>query len=100
MTTRLVGGLYGVVIGRMFFGESMFARRSDASKVAFVHLVLPAPTMGFPAHRLPDVRPLISRRWARARLAAASSWTEVGRLVQCEPVAGPWTLDPDLAESV
>ena len=35
----LVGGLYGVSIGRMFFGESMFAREPDASKVALVHLV-------------------------------------------------------------
>ena len=35
----LAGGLYGVVIGRMFFGESMFARKSDASKVTLVHLV-------------------------------------------------------------
>ena len=36
---ELVGGLYGVSIGRVFFGESMFARTSDASKVAFVWLV-------------------------------------------------------------
>ncbi len=36
---RLAGGLYGVAIGRAFFGESMFARTSDASKIAFVHLV-------------------------------------------------------------
>ncbi len=36
---ELVGGLYGVVLGRVFFGESMFALKSDASKVAFVHLV-------------------------------------------------------------
>ncbi len=35
----LVGGLYGVAIGRMFFGESMFAFEADASKVALVHLV-------------------------------------------------------------
>ncbi len=35
---RLVGGLYGVAIGRVFFGESMFHRCSNASKVAFVHL--------------------------------------------------------------
>jgi leucyl/phenylalanyl-tRNA--protein transferase len=35
----LVGGLYGVAIGRMFFGESMFTRVSNASKVALVHLV-------------------------------------------------------------
>lgn len=37
---RLVGGLYGVSLGAAFFGESMFSRESDASKVALVHLVL------------------------------------------------------------
>jgi leucyl/phenylalanyl-tRNA--protein transferase len=36
---QLVGGLYGVLIGRVFFGESMFATAPDASKVAFVTLV-------------------------------------------------------------
>ncbi|MDD8018897.1 MAG: leucyl/phenylalanyl-tRNA--protein transferase [Bacteroidota bacterium] len=35
----LVGGLYGVSIGGAFFGESMFSRKTDASKVALVHLV-------------------------------------------------------------
>jgi leucyl/phenylalanyl-tRNA--protein transferase len=36
---ELVGGLYGVSLGRMFFGESMFSHRSDASKIAFAALV-------------------------------------------------------------
>lgn len=36
---RLVGGAYGVSIGRMFYGESMFARVSDASKIALAYLV-------------------------------------------------------------
>jgi leucyl/phenylalanyl-tRNA---protein transferase len=36
---RLVGGLYGVSVGAAFFGESMFSRERDASKVALVHLV-------------------------------------------------------------
>ncbi len=36
---RLVGGAYGVAIGRMFFGESMFARMPDASKIALAYLV-------------------------------------------------------------
>jgi leucyl/phenylalanyl-tRNA--protein transferase len=36
---RLAGGLYGVCLGRAFFGESMFHRSRDASKVALVHLV-------------------------------------------------------------
>ena len=35
----LVGGLYGVAVGRVFFGESMFTRVTDASKVALVHAV-------------------------------------------------------------
>jgi leucyl/phenylalanyl-tRNA--protein transferase len=35
----LVGGLYGVTLGRAFFGESMFSRQTDASKVAMAHLV-------------------------------------------------------------
>jgi leucyl/phenylalanyl-tRNA---protein transferase len=36
---RLTGGLYGMQLGPVFFGESMFARETDASKVALVHLV-------------------------------------------------------------
>jgi len=36
---KLAGGLYGVALGAAFFGESMFSRSSDASKVALVHLV-------------------------------------------------------------
>lgn len=36
---KLVGGLYGVALGKLFFGESMFSTETNASKVAFVHLV-------------------------------------------------------------
>lgn len=36
---ELVGGIYGVCLGRCFFGESMFSRRDNASKIALVHLV-------------------------------------------------------------
>lgn len=43
----LVGGLYGIAIGRVFFGESMFSRVSDASKVAFVRLVEHLRAHGF-----------------------------------------------------
>lgn len=38
MHGRLVGGLYGVKIGKMFYGESMFHHVTDASKIAFIHL--------------------------------------------------------------
>jgi leucyl/phenylalanyl-tRNA--protein transferase len=44
---RLAGGLYGVAIGRIFFGESMFVRSTDASKVAFVGLVRQLSRWGF-----------------------------------------------------
>lgn len=44
---KLVGGLYGVSLGRMFFGESMFSKVSNASKAAFIHLVGFLKTRGF-----------------------------------------------------
>lgn len=44
---ELMGGLYGVALGRMFFGESMFSRASDASKIAFVYLVIHLERQGF-----------------------------------------------------
>ncbi len=44
---ELVGGLYGIAMGKVFFGESMFSRRTDASKVAFVHLVGQLQTWGY-----------------------------------------------------
>ncbi|RXZ42498.1 leucyl/phenylalanyl-tRNA--protein transferase [Crenobacter cavernae] len=43
---ELAGGLYGVAIGRMFYGESMFSRARDASKIAFVHAVRHLQAMG------------------------------------------------------
>lgn len=44
---NLVGGLYGVSLGRSFFGESMFSRETDASKVCLVHLVERLKQRGF-----------------------------------------------------
>ncbi len=44
---RLVGGLYGVKLGRAFFGESMFSRATDASKVALAHLIARLRAGGF-----------------------------------------------------
>jgi leucyl/phenylalanyl-tRNA--protein transferase len=38
MGDKLAGGLYGISVGRMFYGESMFSRRADASKIALAHL--------------------------------------------------------------
>lgn len=44
---QLVGGLYGIAIGRVFFGESMFSRSSNASKVAFVKFVQQIEVWGY-----------------------------------------------------
>jgi len=43
----LQGGLYGVALGRVFFGESMFSRKTDASKIALVELVRGLRERGF-----------------------------------------------------
>jgi leucyl/phenylalanyl-tRNA--protein transferase len=44
---RLVGGLYGISLGRAFFGESMFSRETDASKLALAHLIARLRAGGF-----------------------------------------------------
>lgn len=44
---KLEGGIYGVAIGKMFYGESMFHHVTDASKIAFVHLVKRLQQQGF-----------------------------------------------------
>jgi leucyl/phenylalanyl-tRNA---protein transferase len=95
----LVGGLYGVAIGRMFFGESMFARRSDASKVALVHGVRQLRRWGFP---------LIDCQMSTSHLASLGARTVsraeflsvVRRHVKMPPVAAPWRLDADLIEEL
>lgn len=45
---RLVGGIYGVAMGRLFFGESMFSTERDASKIALVYLARQLARWGFP----------------------------------------------------
>jgi leucyl/phenylalanyl-tRNA--protein transferase len=45
---KLIGGLYGVAINRMFYGESMFSREANASKIAFVHLCGQLQEWGYP----------------------------------------------------
>lgn len=47
LNDELVGGLYGVAIGQVFFGESMFFTHTDASKVAFAHLVEQLKAWGY-----------------------------------------------------
>jgi leucyl/phenylalanyl-tRNA--protein transferase len=92
---QLVGGLYGIAIGRIFFGESMFARSTDASKVAFVGLVRQLSRWGFP---------LIDCQVHTTHLASLGAGTiprrEFIRVLEREclqPAAGSaWCLDADI----
>ncbi len=86
---QLVGGLYGLSLGRVFFGESMFAEAPDASKVAFAALTHALWRGGW---RLIDCQQETSHLarfgatpWPRARYLEA-----LGRLVADEPEAPPW----------
>lgn len=62
---RLVGGLYGVSLGAAFFGESMFSRATDASKVALVQLVLRLRKGGFQLLDTQFTTPHLTRFGAR-----------------------------------
>ena len=81
---RLVGGLYGVAIGRAFYGESMFSRATDASKVALVALVAELRARGFPLIDCQMNTPLLASLGAREiprrqflrRLAALVNYPE------------------------
>jgi leucyl/phenylalanyl-tRNA--protein transferase len=82
---QLVGGLYGVAIGRAFYGESMFSRATDASKVALVALAETLRARGFPMIDCQQRTPLLASLGAREiprrqflrRLAALVNYPEL-----------------------
>lgn len=58
---QLVGGLYGVALGGLFAGESMFSRATDASKIALVYLVEHLRAQGFVLHDTQFITPHLQR---------------------------------------
>ena len=92
---RLVGGLYGVSLGAAFFGESMFSRETDASKVCLVHLVDHLRERRLPAaghaihHRAPQAFRRGRRSAAHLRLAARRSARGPGRTILTLRAPGP-----------
>ena len=90
---RLVGGLYGVALGRMFYGESMFSRASDASKVAFVHLVRQLVAWQFELIDCQMRTDLLASFGARD-IARADFTRRVAELVNYPDRRGPWRLTP------
>ncbi len=81
----LVGGLYGLAIGGAFFGESMFHRRTDASKMAMAHLVERLNAGGFV---------LLDTQYLTAHLASLGG-IEIEREEYEERLAEALTLDGD-----
>ena len=88
---NLVGGLYGVSLGRMFFGESMFSTATNASKVAFVHLVRWLVLKGFGPVDCqimnPHLASLGATLWTREDFQ-----TQLTHFLHAGPtLKGPWT---------
>jgi leucyl/phenylalanyl-tRNA---protein transferase len=94
---ELVGGLYGVSLGRMFYGESMFSRAADASKVALVGLVEEARRRGIPLIDCQVRTPLLASLGAR-EIPRRAFLRELAALVHYEAPPGKWTraMEPNV----
>jgi leucyl/phenylalanyl-tRNA--protein transferase len=88
---ELVGGLYGVAIGRMFYGESMFSRATDASKVCLVYLVEFLKTKGFPIIDCQMNTPLLASLGAR-EIPRRSFLRALSTLVNYAEPPGKWSV--------
>ncbi|MGA8050326.1 MAG: leucyl/phenylalanyl-tRNA--protein transferase [Burkholderiales bacterium] len=86
---ELVGGLYGVALGRMFYGESMFSRATDASKVALVGLVEELRARGFPLIDCQMATPLLASLGAR-EIPRSLFLRQVSSLVNYADSPGTW----------
>lgn len=91
----LVGGLYGVSLGRAFFGESMFSQRDDASKVAFCHLVAALRQRDYHFVDCQVHTPLFERLGAR-EIARSDFLARLQRALLFPTWQGKWTLDADI----
>ncbi len=89
---ELIGGLYGVALGRMFYGESMFSRATDASKIALVHLVHQLRRWEFGLIDCQMNTPLLSSFGAR-EIPRAEFTRRMAELVNCGHVPAPWVLE-------
>jgi leucyl/phenylalanyl-tRNA---protein transferase len=86
----LVGGLYGVAVGRMFYGESMFSAATDASKVALVTLVRELVARGFPLIDCQMKTPLLASLGAR-EIPRTAFLRALTALVNYEEPIGRWS---------
>jgi leucyl/phenylalanyl-tRNA--protein transferase len=89
---RLVGGLYGVAVGRAFFGESMFSRVSDASKVALATLVPQLARWSFGLIDCQMRTPVLAAFGAR-EIPRREFARRLAELVNYPAIPAPWHLD-------
>jgi leucyl/phenylalanyl-tRNA--protein transferase len=90
---KLVGGLYGVALGRAFFGESMFTHVTDASKVALVTLVRQLEAWGFGLVDCQMTTTHLASFGAR-EIPRAEFTRRLRELIHYPPVPSPWQLAP------
>ncbi len=96
---ELVGGLYGVSLGHMFSGESMFAKASDASKVAFVWLVHQLRVWGYGIVDCQVETEHLASFGAR-HVSREEYLEHLRRLVPDGPGPGLWRFDADFVPPV
>lgn len=92
---ELIGGLYGLSIGRIFFGESMFSQRPDASKVALVYLCRQLQRWGFPLLDCQIQSEHLQRLGAQT-ISRNEFLHWLQQFCNSPPIKGPWHFDPDL----
>ncbi len=92
---ELAGGLYGIAIGRMFYGESMFTRETDASKLALAHLVRQLERWGYGMIDCQMTTPHLASFGAR-ELPRDEFMRKLQELVNCTAPVREWRFDDDL----
>ncbi|MDP1706179.1 MAG: leucyl/phenylalanyl-tRNA--protein transferase [Sulfurimicrobium sp.] len=92
---ELIGGLYGIALGKMFYGESMFSHATDASKIAFVHLVRQLERWNFGMIDCQMKTAHLASLGAR-EIARAEFVQRLSLLIELPHESGRWQFDDDL----
>ena len=95
---RLVGGLYGLAVGKLMSGESMFADRPDASKIAFVHFARQLHRWRYPLIDC-QVHTAHLERFGAVSVPRPDYLREAALLCAQPGHVGPWSFDEDLVVS-
>jgi len=89
---KLIGGLYGLAIGKMFYGESMFSHATDASKIALAHLCRHLDAQGFGLIDCQMTTPHLASLGAR-EIARSEFVTRLRKLTAITHDCGRWAID-------